>query len=120
MIRFVVKLAIVGLLANAAWRIGNVYVSHYRFTDAVQQTTHYRGDRTDEQIHDRIFELASQYDIPVDDDTLTIARTNDRTVVDGAYKRPIELVPGWTYRWPFTVHIDTPTIDPAKVDSPIR
>jgi len=119
-IRFVVKLAIVGLLANAAWRIGGVYMSHLRFTDAVQQSARYRGDKSDAQIHERVFNLATQYDIPVDDDSLTITHENNRTVVVGEYQRPIELVPGFIYKWPFKVHIDVATIDPLKVDSPIR
>ena len=59
MIRTIIKLALVAFLANAAWRVGNAYVSHYRFTDSVQQLTHYRGDKSDTEIHDRIFALAS-------------------------------------------------------------
>ena len=120
MIRFVVKLAIAGLLANAAWRVGSAYASHYRFTDAVQQSTRYRGEKSDQQIHDRVFDLASQYDIPVDEDTLTITKEANHTVVKGAYRKDIELVPGWVYKWPFKVDVDTEVIDPAKVDSPIR
>lgn len=120
MVRLILKLAIVGLLANAAWRAGGVYSSHYRFKDAVQQTTHYRGDKTDTQIHDRIFSLASQYDIPVDEESLTIRREDNRTIVDGAYTKAVELVPGYIYHWPFTIHIDTPGVDPLKLDSPIR
>jgi hypothetical protein len=119
-IRFVLKLAVAGLLANAAWRVGSAYMSHYRFTDAVQETTHYRGERSDAQIHDRIFDLASQYDIPVDDDTLAITKDGNRTIVKGAYRKEIELVPGWIYDWPFRVDIDTPAIDPGTVDSPKR
>jgi hypothetical protein len=119
-IRFVVKLAIVGLLANAGWRVGSAYASHYRFTDAVQQATHYRGEKSDAQIHDRIFDLASQYDIPVDDETLAITKESNHTIVKGAYQKEIELVPGWEYKWPFKIDIDTAGIDPAKVDSPIR
>jgi len=119
-IRFVVKLAIVGLLANAAWRVGSAYASHYRFTDAVQQATHYRGQKSDAQIHDRIFDLASQYDIPVDEETLTITKESNRPIVKGGYRKEIELVPGWVYKWPFTVDINTPSIDPATLDSPIR
>ena len=120
MIRLVIKLAIVGLIANAAWRIGGAYLNHYRFTDAVQEATHYRGQKSDTQIHDRVFELASQHDIPVTDDTLSVRREENHTIVDGAYKQPIEMVPGFVYDWPFTIHIDTPVVDPMKIDSPIR
>ena len=118
MIRAIIKLALVGLLVNAAYRVGNAYLSYYRFTDAVQQLTHYRGQKTDNEIHDRIFALASQYDISVSDETLTIQREEDRTIVDGAYTRPIEFIPRVTYEWPFKVHVDTPIVDPVKMVLP--
>jgi hypothetical protein len=117
-IRSIIKLAFAALLANAAFRVGNAYLSHYRFTDAVQQLTHYRGDKTDTEIHDRVFMLASQYDITVTDDTLSIQRDDNRTVVDGTYTKPIEFIPRVIYNWPFTVHIDTPIVDPLKMTIP--
>jgi hypothetical protein len=119
-IRTLIKLAIAALVANAVWRVGNAYLSYYRFTDAVQQVTHYRGDKSDAQIHDRVFALASQHDIAVTEETLTIRREENRTIVDGSYTQPIEVVPGVVYNWPFAVHVDTPIVDPLTLDSPIR
>jgi hypothetical protein len=119
-IRSIIKLALVALLANGAWRVGNAYLGYYRFTDAVRQLTHYRGVKTDTEIHDRIFALASQYDIDVTDETLTIQREDNRTIVDGVYKKPIEFMPRVVYEMPFTVHIDTPIVDPVKVTLPPR
>ena len=108
MIKLVIKLAIVALIANAVWRIGSAYAAHYRFTDAVQATTQFRGTKTDQQIHDRILDLASQYDLPVADGDLTVRRDpNSHTIVDGAYAKPIDVVPGVTYPWPFKFHVDT-------------
>ena len=118
MIRSIIKLALAAFLANAAWRVGNAYLSHYRFTDGVQQLTHYRGDKSDTEIHDRIFALASQYDIAVTDETLTIERQDNRTVVDGSYTKSIEFIPRVVYEWPFKLHIDTPIVDPVKLVLP--
>ena len=112
--KLIIKLAIVALLANAVWRVGSVYAAYYRFTDAVQQTTLYRGEKTDDQIRDRVFELAADYDIPVNDETLTVRRENNHTIVRGAYKRPIDLLPGFTYQWPFTVDIDTFVVEAGR------
>jgi hypothetical protein len=105
--KVLIKLVIVALLANATWRVGSAYARFYRFKDAVQDTTQYRGDRTDEQIHDRIFELAEQYDIPVTEQTLTISTNDAHTIVDASYKQPIDVVPGVKYPWPFSLHVDT-------------
>jgi hypothetical protein len=113
-IKAVIRLAIVAILANATWRVGTAYAKHYRFTDAVTQATQYRGDKSDAQVHDRVFELAASYEIPVTDENLSVTRRDNHTIVDGAYKRPIDLLPGFTYEWPFTVHVDTFTVDVAR------
>jgi hypothetical protein len=106
-IKVAIRLAIVAFLANATWRLGTAYAKHYRFTDAVRQTTQFRGDKTDDQVHDRVFELAASHDIPVSDENLTVTRQENHTIVEGAYREAIDLFPGFTYKWPFTVHIDT-------------
>ena len=115
MIKLVVKLALVALIANATWRIGSAYATHYRFTDAVQATTQFRGSKSDDQIRDRVLDLAQQYDLPLADDGLTVRKeNNNHTVVDGAYTKPIDVVPGFTYRWPFKFHVDTFALGPLK------
>lgn len=115
MIKLVVKLALAALIANATWRIGSAYATHYRFTDAVQATTQFRGSKSDDQIRDRVLDLAQQYDLPLADDGLTVRKeNNNHTVVDGAYTKPIDVVPGFTYRWPFKFHVDTFALGPLK------
>ena len=54
----IIKLVIVAIIANATWRAGSAYAKHYRFVDAVQQATQFRAKQSDDQIHDRVFELA--------------------------------------------------------------
>jgi len=107
LIKLILKLAVVALIANATWRVGSAYVAHYKFTDSVQQTTLFRGTKSDEVLRQRILEIASDYDIPVTDGDVTLMTQEHRTVVDGNYTRIIELVPGYKYPWEFTFHIDT-------------
>ena len=107
MIKLILKLALVALIANASWRVGSAYVAHYKFQDSVQQAALFRGSQTDDVLRRRIFELASDYDIPVTDDEVTITTSEHHTVVDGGYTRIIELVPGYKYPWEFTFHVDT-------------
>jgi hypothetical protein len=110
-IKTILKLAIVALLANATWQAINAAWPHYKFQDAVRSTAEYRGDRSDAQLHARILELAANYDVPLDGDALTVRRHESRTVVEASYVRAVDLVPGYTYRWPFTVHVDTVSIE---------
>lgn len=107
MIKLILKLAVVALLANASWRVGSAYVAHYKFMDSVQQAALFRGNKTDDVLRQRIFELASDFDIPVTDGDVTLTTLEHHTVVDGDYVRIIEIVPGYKYPWEFTFHVDT-------------
>ena len=110
MLRTLVKLVLVALIINAAWQLFSVYWSHFKFVDAVQATTQFRGQKSEEQIRSRILELAAELDVPVSDENLTIQGTRSHTTVDGTYTRPVKLLPGYIYPWRFTLHTDTNTL----------
>ena len=107
MIKLIIKLAVVALIANATWRVGSAYIAHYKFTDSVQQTALFRGNKTDDVLRQRILEIASDYDIPVTEGDVKLTTQEHRTIVEGGYTRIIELVPGYKYPWEFTFRIDT-------------
>jgi hypothetical protein len=107
MIKALIKLAVAAFLANAVWRVGTVYLAHYRFTDAIEETLRFGSRKSGAEIHQRVLDLASQYDIPVVDDTVAVRRdVRGHTFVDGSYVQPVDLLPWYQYQWPFTVHID--------------
>ena len=106
MIKFVIKLAIVALLANATWRIGSAYATAYRFEDAVHQATQFRGRKTDVELRQRFGELATEFDVPIKAEDFVIKAVPTHYMVDVSYIRPIDVFPGYTYQWPFAVHVD--------------
>ena len=117
MLKLLIKLAVAALIANAAYRLGIAYLSYYRFTDAVAQTAQFGPDRSRAEIHRRVLELASQYDVPLTADGFTIRRTeNSHTIVDGGYTQKVDLLPGYQYPWPFTVHVDVFTVKAPRPD----
>ena len=105
MIKTIVKLAFVALLANATWHVFAVYLAHYRFKDSVTSTAQFGGQKSESQLRGRILELAGEFDVPVTDENLSIRRDAHRTIVETSYKRPVELVPGYKYEWPFTMYV---------------
>jgi hypothetical protein len=111
--KLIVKLAIAALVANAAWRVGTTYVSYYRFKDSVQEAAQFSGNKSDEELRQRVLELASEYDVPVGEDDFTVRRDANHTFVDGAFKKPIQVLPGYTYPWPFEWKIDVFTVNPV-------
>lgn len=109
MIKFIVKLLIVALVANAAWHLMTAYASYWKFKDAVAQTIQFGNDKSLATLKGRILQLATDYDVPVDEDDFTITRSREslHTVVDGGYSRDIELLPGYSRPWSFVFHVDT-------------
>jgi hypothetical protein len=110
MIKTIIQLALAALVAHAAWQLFVVYSAHYKFKDAVTSATQFRAEMSDGQLHDRVFELASQFGLPVTDENLTIRREENHTIVESSYTRPVNFFPGFTYPWPFTLKVDTFTL----------
>ena len=114
MLRLVLKLAIAALIANAIWRAGSAYVAFYRFKDAVAEAAQYSRAKSEAELRQRVLDLASDYDVPVAEDAVTIRLENNHTLIDASYTQPVDLLPGFRYRWPFTFSIDTFTNIPLK------
>ena len=107
MIKLAIKLAIVALLANAAWHLMAAYTSHYKFKDAVQQATLFGNEKSVEQIKTRVLALASDYDLPLRESDVTVRRDQLHTFVDGAYTKNLDLLPSYSRPWSFEFHTDT-------------
>jgi hypothetical protein len=106
-LKLIVKLAIVALVANAAWHLMTAYTSYYKFKDAVQQTTQFGNDKSIDQLKTRILTLAGDYDLPLGEDDFTVRRETLHTIVEGAYVKTIDLLPGYSRPWKFEIHTDT-------------
>jgi hypothetical protein len=107
MIKLLIKLAIAALIAHAAWRGAIAYSHFYKFKDAVEQATQYGPEKSDAELHDRVLELAAQYDVPLEDDGFTIRHSQDHTMVDGSSDTELELIPGYKKVFPMAFHVDT-------------
>ena len=105
--KLLLKLIVVALVANAAWHVMTVYTAYYKFKDAVQQTTQFGNDKSVEQLRTRILSLATDYDLPIGEDDLSVRRESLHTIVDASYSKPIDLAPGFSQPWRFEVHVDT-------------
>ena len=114
MIRTIIKLAIAALVANAVWHAGSAYLAYYRFKDAVTDAAQYSEGKSDEELRQRVLELASNYSLPLAGDGVTVRRQANHTLVDGSYIQPLDLLPGYRYQLPITFNVDTFTIVPIK------
>jgi hypothetical protein len=115
LIKTIVKLAVVALLANAVWRIGSAYISFYRFQDAVSEAVLHSKGKTENELKDKVIELAASYDEPMTVDAISIRREDPHTIIEGAYKKPVLLAPGIEYEWPFNLSVDALVLVPVKL-----
>jgi len=107
MIRLLLKLVVVALLANALWHIFGAFAPHYRLVDAVQSAAQFRGDLSDDALAAKVLLLASQYDVPLDEDQVKVTHDEVHTDIDISYVRRIDFAPGFGKPWPFSAHVET-------------
>jgi hypothetical protein len=108
-----IKILIAVLIANALYHIASAYISYYRFQDAVLELAIHGSDKRTEQLRDKVLALAATYDEPID--AVAIRREEHHTFIDGKYKKPVALLPGYEYSWPFTLSVDGYVIVPTKL-----
>ena len=118
MIRLLLKLVVVALLANATWHLFGVYAPHYRFKDSAQYAAQFRGDSSDEVLRDKVLALASQFDVPVTEDDVSVTHVGQHTTVTVSYVTSLELVPGLKRPWPLSFSVDVLTLNTPKDSSP--
>ena len=107
----ILKLIVVAILANALWHVGTAYAAFYKFKDSVTEAAS-QGESTEEELRQKIVELASTYDVPVRADDLTVVREVHHTSIHGSYKQGVAMFPGFEYQWPFSLDLDAYPIAP--------
>ena len=113
MIKTVLKLAVVALLANATWHVFSAYSPHFKFRDVVEYAAHYGGDEPADTLRERVMDLAGRFNVPITADDVSVSRDSEkRTIVHLSYVKRIELVPGFSYPWTFSINVDTYSIPP--------
>jgi hypothetical protein len=107
-IKLLLKLAIVALLANAAYHVGSEYLTYIKFRDAIRDAAMFKA-KNDTELMARIVELAAQYEVPLQEENVTIERVERKVNVEGWYDKPIEIVPNYQYPWHFGLSLEVVT-----------
>jgi hypothetical protein len=112
--KLLLKLAIAGLVANAAWRVGTSYASYYGFKDSVRQAALVR-EQSEAMLRDRVVKIGADYGVPVTEDSFTITTELRRVFLAGSYVQPILLLPGYEYPWPFVWEVEAYLVEPPRL-----
>lgn len=105
------KLVVMAAILFATWRVGSVYWAHYQFEDAVKETAQFTDRNTVDQLSGKVLDLAQKMEIPLDADHLTVTRDQRRVTVDASYGRTVEVLPGFTRNFDFTLHVSVITLN---------
>lgn len=121
MIKLLFKLAVVALLANAAFHIGSEYLTYFRFRDSIRDAAMFRS-RNNAELMARIMELANEYEIPLEQENVNLDRADRHMTIDAWYDKPIEFAPNYPYLWHFSMslEVDAPLIVPLPGAPPRR
>ena len=109
--KILLKLVVVALLANALWHVSMAYMTSYRFKDAVLGAALQEGI-TEDELRQKVVDLAGTYSVPLTAEGVTIGQEEHHTTVEGSYALPVAVVPGYEYRWPFTMSVDAYVVTP--------
>ena len=112
--KVLVKLIIAAAVLHATWRAGSVYFKYYQLRESVEEIALFSGNRSDDELRNRVQEVAKGLEIPLDAERISVRRDDNHTLIDASYDERIELLPRYYYPWRFDVKVDAFTLVPRK------
>jgi hypothetical protein len=107
-------LALVAVLALAAWNVAPAYIQYYDFKDKVNEicrTPKYKA-KTDERIMEMLMKEVTERRMTewVGPESFTISTTDTSRQIRLYYEREVEVLPGWKKTFKFETTADQPLI----------
>lgn len=111
MVKLTIKLAIVGLLANAAYQVVPYYYTNWQFTDAMKELATFPGYRaTVPQVLEKCVKIAKAHDLELtrEDFDVKLAGVGGAKVntIDVSYEVVLKPIPGRPQPHVFAVHVE--------------
>ena len=93
----IVKILVMLAVLNAVARAGAIAWSYYQFRDAVEQAMIFGAGVPLDELHTQVLARASELEVPVTPENVSVQREGARTWAEVAYTHPIEYFPRFTY-----------------------
>jgi hypothetical protein len=110
MVKTVLKLAVVGLLANAAFQVVPPFYNNYKFEDALTELATFPPRRvTVQQMMDRCARLAEAHDLelrPTDFQVQLAGQGSSTARIQTAYRVEMNYIPGRQYVHTFDIKVE--------------
>lgn len=109
------KLILVALFANALWQVSTGLMPYYKFKDSVLAAASVT-ERSENDLRQKIVELASMYDLAVTGDMITFRSQEHHTIVEASFTQPISVFPGVQIPWPLRMTVDAFVMTPVRLN----
>jgi hypothetical protein len=110
MVKLTIKLAIVGLIANALYQVVPPFYTNWQFRDALKELATYPGRRTTlPMVLDKCVRIAQAHDLDLrreDFDVKLAPAGSGVTTIDVSYEVVLKPIPGRTQPHVFALHIE--------------
>lgn len=98
----IIKIGVALLLVTAAFNAGRAALNNYSFEDAVHEGMLFDARATDAELVEMVMKLATEYDVPLEQDDITIRSQGSDLIIEMTYTDTVVLVPGifqreWTF-----------------------
>ena len=103
----VLKLVIAVALLNAAVRGAGSAWNYYQLKDAAQRALLFGSKSTSQQLHIQIMETASELQIPLKPEDLSIRWRPGRRTAQASYTKEIEFIPNYPYPILFSFNVES-------------
>ena len=110
----VIKLVLVALIVNGAARVGLATARYYQLKDESQQLVTFAGTASPNEIHDKILAKATDLDLPISPEAITVRREGPRTFASAGYSQPVEVFPNYIYTMQFEFNVDAVSLTGLK------
>ncbi len=105
MLRTLIRLTLLALVVHAGVRLIPVFWHYVQLKDAVRETAMFPGRLTDEELVQRVVELAAAHDVSLAPVDIEVGRDGETTWIRTAYTKQLEYVPTRFHQWDFRIEV---------------
>jgi hypothetical protein len=111
----IVQLVVAFTLLTGTVQAGRAAVKHYAFTDSVHEAMIFASSYTEDQIADRVLEIAAEHLVPLDPENLTVVRAPYQITISAPYSDSINLLPGvYSRAWDFDTEVKVRLLEDTR------
>jgi hypothetical protein len=103
----ILQIGVAAILITASVQGGRAALKHYQFVDAIQEAMLFASSRTEDQIAERVMELAGDHQIPLEFEKLSVSRAPFQISIDAPYTDTVNVLPGfYSHTWDFETKVN--------------